>query len=100
MGTAVAVVLNPIVETDSAEPITKRGRDREYLELKRMVAAQGLLDRQYFYYAWKIPSVMAMVAAKQTTPKKTTNKKRSVKKRRKAKTARRKTKKTVAQDRR
>ena len=52
----------PVVEPNSAEPITKRYRDREYLELKRLVTAEGLLDRQYGYYAWKIPSVLAMVA--------------------------------------
>ena len=62
VGAAVAVAPNPGFEADSAEPITKRERDREYLELKRMVAREGLLDRQYSYYAWKIPSVAAMVA--------------------------------------
>ncbi|GIT42422.1 MAG: hypothetical protein Ct9H300mP11_03580 [Chloroflexota bacterium] len=32
------------------------------MELKRRVTQAGLLDRQYIYYAWKIPSVIAMVA--------------------------------------
>ncbi len=62
IGSAVGVAPSPSIEADSAEPITKPERDREYLELKRMVAGQGLLDRQYSYYAWKIPSVAAMVA--------------------------------------
>ena len=62
MGTAVAIAPSPIVEADSAEPIAKRERDKEYLELKRILARKGLLDRQYSYYAWKIPSVAAMVA--------------------------------------
>ena len=52
----------PSADFDSAEPITKRERDRDYLELKRRVTKAGLLDRQYLYYAWKIPSVVAMVA--------------------------------------
>ncbi len=63
IGTPVGVTPNPSIEVESAEPVTNRERDREYLELKRMVAGQGLLDRQYFYYAWKIPSVLAMVVA-------------------------------------
>lgn len=41
----------------------KREMDREYLDLKRRVTRAGLLDRQYLYYAWKIPSVAGMVAA-------------------------------------
>jgi len=44
------------------ELITKKERDRDYLELKRRITQAGLLERQYGYYAWKIPSVVAMVA--------------------------------------
>ena len=62
IGTAVGVAPIPSVALDSAEPITRREHDREYLELKRKVTAAGLLDRQYLYFAWKIPSVVAMVA--------------------------------------
>ena len=60
---AVGVATRPSVAADLAEPVTNRERDREYLELKRMVASRGLLERQYSYYAWKIPSVAAMVGA-------------------------------------
>jgi len=62
-GTAVAVAPSPAIDADAAEPITKLERDREFLKLKRMVTGEGLLERQYSYYAWKIPSVAAMVAA-------------------------------------
>ena len=62
IGSAVEVGYSPAIEADSAEPITKRERDRDYLELQRGVTQAGLLDRQYLYYAWKIPSVMAMGA--------------------------------------
>jgi len=62
IGTAVGVAPSPSVEADSTEPIIKLERDREYLELKRKVTVAGLLDRQYLYFAWKIPSVLAMVA--------------------------------------
>ncbi|MDA1128132.1 MAG: acyl-CoA desaturase [Chloroflexi bacterium] len=57
-----AVIDRPGVDNDSPEPISKREQDREYLELKRLVADEGLLERQYGYYAWKIPSVAAMIA--------------------------------------
>ena len=63
IGSAVGVASSPSVEMDSAEPLTRRENDKAYLELKRKVTAAGLLDRQYGYYAWKIPSVVAMVAA-------------------------------------
>ena len=62
IGSAVGLVPRPITESDSVEPITKRERDRDYLELKRRITQAGLLNRQYGYYAWKIPSVVAMVA--------------------------------------
>ena len=62
IGSAVGIVPGTITEADSVEPIIKRERDRDYLELKRRVTQAGLLDRQYGYYAWKIPSVLAMVA--------------------------------------
>jgi len=32
------------------------------LQLRRMVAEKGLLERQYFYYAMKIPGMLAMLA--------------------------------------
>ena len=51
-----------MTEADSVELITKKERDRDYLELKRRITQAGLLERQYGYYAWKIPSVVAMVA--------------------------------------
>ena len=63
IGSAVRAVPSPSAALDSAEPLTRRENDRVYLELKRKVTAAGLLDRQYGYYAWKIPSVVAMVAA-------------------------------------
>ena len=63
IGSAVGAIPNDNDEPDSVEPITRRDRDREYLELKRRVTQAGLLDRQYLYYAWKIPSVVGMVAA-------------------------------------
>ncbi|NQW22800.1 MAG: acyl-CoA desaturase [SAR202 cluster bacterium] len=63
IGTPVGVASIPNFEADSAEPITKRERDREYLELKGRITDAGLLNRQYFYYGWKIPSVAAMVGA-------------------------------------
>ena len=63
IGSAFGVAANPIVEVESAEPVTNKERDRDYLELKRRVTQAGLLDRQYFYYAWKILSVVGMVAA-------------------------------------
>ena len=63
IGSAFGVAANPIVEVESAEPVTNKERDRDYLELKRRVTQAGLLDRQYFYYAWKIFSVVGMVAA-------------------------------------
>jgi len=66
IGTAAVLTPSPSTEAYSAEPITKRERDREYLELKRMVTKAGLLNRQYSYYAWKIPSVAAMVATSVT----------------------------------
>ena len=50
----VGIATSPGVDADTAEPITKKERDRDYLELKRRVTHAGLLDRQYFYYAWKI----------------------------------------------
>ena len=62
IGSAVGVAPSPSVAIDSAEPITKRERDRDYLDLKRRVTRAGLLERQYLYYAWKVPSVVAMVA--------------------------------------
>ena len=62
IGSGVGLVTRPITGVDSIEPITKRERDRDYLELKRRITQAGLLDRQYGYYAWKIPSVVAMVA--------------------------------------
>ena len=62
IGSALNVPDDITVDADSAEPITQRERDRDYLELKRRVTQAGLLDRQYIYYAWKIPSVIAMVA--------------------------------------
>ncbi|MDA0265043.1 MAG: acyl-CoA desaturase [Chloroflexi bacterium] len=62
-GAAVGVSTDDRVEADSAEPIIRQDRDREYLDLKRRVTNAGLLDRQYLYYAWKIPSVAAMIAA-------------------------------------
>ena len=63
VGTPVGVASSPSFEADSAEPITKPERDREFLELKDRIEAAGLMDRQYLYYAWKIPSVAGMVAA-------------------------------------
>ena len=36
---------------------------KEYLQLRRLVAEEGLLDRQYLYYAVKIPLHLAMLAA-------------------------------------
>ncbi len=63
IGSAFGVAANPIVEVESAEPVTNKERDRDYLELKRRVTQAGFLDRQYFYYAWKIFSVVGMVAA-------------------------------------
>ena len=63
IGSSVAVTPSDSDDFDSAEPITRRERDREYLELKRRVTKAGLLDREYGYYAWKIPSVVAMVSA-------------------------------------
>ena len=63
IGSAFGFAANPIVEVESAEPVTNKERDRDYLELKRRVTQAGLLDRQYFYYAWKILSVVGMVAA-------------------------------------
>ncbi len=62
IGSAVGVTGGVSDEAFSAEPIIRRERDREYLELKRRVTKAGLLDRQYGYYAWKISSVVAMVA--------------------------------------
>jgi len=35
---------------------------KEYLQLRRMVAEKGLLERQYLYYAMKIPGMLAMLA--------------------------------------
>ena len=35
---------------------------KEYLQLRRMVAEKGLLERQYLYYAVKIPGMLAMLA--------------------------------------
>ena len=58
---AVGVATRPSIAADLVEPVTNRESNREYLELKRMVANEGLLERQYSYYAWKIPSVAAMV---------------------------------------
>jgi len=62
IGSAIGIAPGIIDVSDSVEPVTKRKRDRDYLELKRRVTQAGLLDRQYFYYALKIPSVVAMVA--------------------------------------
>ena len=36
---------------------------REYLQLRRIVADKGLLDRQYLYYAVKVPGTVAALAA-------------------------------------
>ena len=36
---------------------------KEYLQLRRLVAERGLLERQYLYYAVKIPLTLAMLAA-------------------------------------
>ena len=63
IGSAAGFAPSPSVSLDSAEPLTRRENDRVYLELKRKVTAAGLLDRQYGYYVWKIPSVAAMIAA-------------------------------------
>ena len=62
IGSPAGTVVTDDAEIDSAEPITKRDRDRDYLELKRRVTQAGLLECQYLYYAWKIPSVVVMVA--------------------------------------
>ena len=62
IGSAVGIAPVIIDVSDSVEPVTKRERDRDYLELKRRITQAGLLDRQYLYYAWKITSVVAMVA--------------------------------------
>ena len=35
---------------------------KEYLQLRRMVAEKGLLERQYLYYAVKVPGMLAMLA--------------------------------------
>ena len=40
----------------------RRGDGREYLRLRRLVAEQGLLERQYGYYAVKITASLAMLA--------------------------------------
>lgn len=37
--------------------------NKEYLQLRRLVAERGLLERQYLYYAIKIPLHLAMLAA-------------------------------------
>ena len=37
--------------------------DKEYLQLRRMVAERGLLDRQYLYYGVRIPLQLAMLGA-------------------------------------
>ena len=35
---------------------------KEYLQLRRIVAEKGLLERQYLYYAVKIPGMLAMLS--------------------------------------
>ena len=37
--------------------------NKEYLQLRRLVAERGLLNRQYLYYGIKIPLTLAMLAA-------------------------------------
>ena len=45
------------------EDSVRNSESREYLQLRRMVAEKGLLDRQYLYYAVKIPLTLAALAA-------------------------------------
>ena len=44
------------------ENSARSGDGKEYLRLRRMVAEQGLLERQYGYYAVKITASLAMLA--------------------------------------
>ena len=49
---------------DAATAVSaKKASDKEYLKLRRLVAEQGLLDRQYAYYAVKISTSFGMLAA-------------------------------------
>ena len=44
------------------EDASRNEAGKEYLQLRRIIAAKGLLDRQYLYYAVKIPATLAMLA--------------------------------------
>ena len=47
IGSAIGIAPVIIDVSESVEPVTKRERDRDYLELKRRITQAGLLDRQY-----------------------------------------------------
>ena len=45
------------------EESCRNSDNKEFLQLRRLVAEQGLLDRQYLYYAIKVPGMLAALAA-------------------------------------
>ena len=47
----------------AVEESARNEGSKEYLQLRRLVAERGLLDRQYLYYAVKTSSTLAMLAA-------------------------------------
>ena len=47
----------------AVEESARNEGSKEYLQLRRLVAERGLLDRQYLHYAVKIPLHLAMLAA-------------------------------------
>jgi fatty acid desaturase len=51
-----------LLDAATAVSATKTG-DKEYLQLRRLVAERGLLDRQYFYYAQKISVAFGLLGA-------------------------------------
>ena len=46
----------------AVEESHRNPESKEYLHLRRLVAGQGLLDRQYLYYAVKVPGTLAALA--------------------------------------
>ena len=46
----------------AVEDSHRNSDSKEYLHLRRLIAGQGLLDRQYRYYAVKVPGTLAALA--------------------------------------
>ncbi len=58
----VVDVNRDLLDTAMEDSVRREG-DKEYLQLRRMVAERGLLDRQYLYYGGRISAHLALLGA-------------------------------------